>query len=92
MNLFKSKGKREIQRCLEIQIENNKKLRENFRNEQNANKQLAKLLNELTKQLNSLEDENEALKQNVRKIHADNEKLAGMLRNMKKKAKKKVEE
>ena len=69
------KSKKELQEMLDIQISNNKILRNNLRKEQAFSRNLevgAKLVKE----------ENEKLKNNVRNLQKDNETLAKMLNEL----------
>ena len=72
MNFLKTESKKQIQKNLKIQIENNRILRENFRKEQQLNKNL-NLENKV------LKEKIEELKNNVRILSKDNNDLATLL-------------
>lgn len=75
INFIKTESKKQIQKNLKIQIENNRILRENFRKEQQLNKNL-NIENKV------LKEEIEELKNNVRILNKDNEELAKMINEM----------
>lgn len=75
MNFLKGESKREIKRNLQIQMENNKILRENLRNEQKFSKNLQIAAVELKKEL-------EKVKENLRLALKDNEELAKMINEL----------
>ena len=72
LNFIKTESKKQIQKNLKIQIENNRILRENFRKEQQLNKNL-NLENKV------LKEKIEELKNNVRILSKDNNDLATLL-------------
>lgn len=75
LNFIKTESKKQIQKNLKIQIENNRILRENFRKEQQLNKNL-NIENAV------LKEEIQELKNNVRILSKDNEELAKMVNEM----------
>lgn len=75
LNFIKTESKKQISKNLKIQIENNRILRENFRKEQQLNKNL-NIENAV------LKEEIEELKNNVRILSKDNEELAKMINEM----------
>lgn len=72
LNFIKTESKKQISKNLKIQIENNRILRENFRKEQQLNKNL-NLENKV------LKEKIEELKNNVRILSKDNNDLATLL-------------
>lgn len=75
INFIKTESKKQIKKNLQIQIENNRILRENFRKEQQLNKNL-NIENAV------LKEEISKLKNNVRILSKDNENLAEMINEM----------
>lgn len=75
LNFIKTESKKQISKNLKIQIENNRILRENFKKEQQLNKNL-NLENKV------LKEKIEELKNNVRVLSKDNEELAKMINEM----------
>lgn len=72
LNFIKTESKKQISKNLKIQIENNRILRENFRKEQQLNKNL-NLENKV------LKEKIEELKNNIRILSKDNNDLATLL-------------
>ena len=72
LNFIKTESKKQISKNLKIQIENNRILRENFRKEQQLNKNL-NIENKV------LKEKIEELKNNVRILSKDNNDLATLL-------------
>lgn len=75
INFLKTESKKQISKNLKIQIENNRILRENFRKEQQLNKNL-NIENAV------LKEELEKLKENIRILSKDNEELAKMVNEL----------
>lgn len=75
MNFLKTESKKQIKKNLNIQMENNRILRENFRKEQILNKAL-------NAENAVLKEQIQKLKNNVRTLQKDNETLAKMINEL----------